>query len=302
VTVSTVVVTGGNGQVGRVVLDHLAGRGYDTINVSRGSRREAVADRYVRVDLLDAGEVYATLSSIRPDAVVHLGMVPRPTDTPGHRTYESNALTTYHVLEAASVAGVKAVVVASSINVLGAAYQAAPTDLAYLPVDEAHPVTPRDPYGLGKEALEAAAAGVARRPDAPARIAVLRLPWIASTDDLRERYAGADRSLAGIEAAGRREDTRDLLFSYLHAADAARLVERSITADYAGCERFWAVAADTSTTTSTADLLDRCYPDVQVRSEFEPQGHEALISTAKARDLLGWSPEHVWRELKGATE
>ena len=52
-----VAVTGGNGRVGKHVLEHLASEGYRTVNLSRGKREEDHSDAYIRTDLLDAGEV-----------------------------------------------------------------------------------------------------------------------------------------------------------------------------------------------------------------------------------------------------
>lgn len=145
----TVAVTGGNGEVGRAVLDHLGDRGYRTVTLNRGKRGEATADAYVTTDLMDAGETYGSLARSDADAVVHLGMTPTPDRTPGYVTFESNAMSTYHVLEAAASLGVDTVALASSLSALGAGFEDDPVDVRYLPVDEKHPLTPTNPCGIG---------------------------------------------------------------------------------------------------------------------------------------------------------
>jgi nucleoside-diphosphate-sugar epimerase len=290
--IERVAVTGGNGKIGEAILRDCVEHGYHAINVARGKRREEVSDEYRTTDLLDSGDVYGSLAASDADAVVHMGTIPNPTGHPEHVTFESNAMSTYHVLEAATALGLEAVVLASSINAMGASYQDAPAEIEYLPVDEAHPLTPRDPYALGKYTAEGIADGFGRRPDTP-QIASLRYPWVASGEELRERYAEADRSLAGLR--GGRWNPRSVCFSYLHLADGASVARRAFEADLSGHEPFWTVAADTSADVRTAELVEEFYPEAEAREEF--LDYEGLISIDKARTFLDWEPEHSWRDL-----
>jgi len=278
-----------------MVLAHLADRGYRTVNLSRGGRRESVADAYVTTDLLDAGEVCSAVAVADPDAIVHLGTVPTPEGHPGYVTFESNVMTTYHVLDACESLGVASAVLASSMSALGAGFEDDPVDVRYLPVDEAHPLTPSNPYGLGKQTLEVVADAFGRRDGPPHAIASLRFPWVTTDDAVRETFTAVDRSLSGIREAGFLHTARNTLFAYLHADDAARLVERAVAADLDGHERFWTAAADTTTTTPTEDVIAELYPDAEVRASFA--GRDALVSTAKARELLDWAPERSWRDV-----
>ncbi|MDJ1434630.1 NAD(P)-dependent oxidoreductase [Halostagnicola sp. A-GB9-2] len=292
-TIEQVAVTGGNGKIGEAILAEFADNGYGTINISRGKRREESSDTFQSVDLLDAGAVYGSLARTDADAVVHMGTIPGPTDHPGFETYESNVQSAYHVLEAATNLGLESVVLPSSINAMGAAYQDAPTDVRYLPVDEEHPLTPRDPYAVSKHAMEVTADGFARNSDAPT-ISSLRYPWVGTDEELREMFVDADRSLEGLEDAWH-HTTRDVLFSYLHIEDAASIARLAAEASFDGHERFWAVAGDTSAAVDSAELVDLYYPDATVRAGLE--GHQSLISTEKARRILGWEPERSWRTV-----
>ena len=293
-TVDAVAVTGGNGEIGRGVLEALAEAGYRTSNLSRGAREESIADEYLRTDLLDAGETYGSLAKSGADAVVHLGTLPRPDESPGHVTYESNAMTTYHVLEASEALGVERVCLASSLSALGAGFDPDPVRVEYLPIDEDHPVTPRDPYALGKRVLEVTAEGFGRREAPPRSIASIRFPLVVDDEAMRDTFADADRSLAGIRDAGFFHVARNTLFSYVHIDDATALVRRTLEADFRGHEVFWAAASDTTTTVPSADLAAEVYPDAHVRRELS--GRQSLVETEKAAGLLGWEPTRSWRE------
>lgn len=296
-----VAVTGGNGTLGRAVVARLNEAGYRTVNLSRGKTDAADADAYLRTDLLDAGEVYGSLARSDADAVAHLGALPTPERTPGYVTFRSNAVGTYHVLEAAAALDVGSVALASSLSALGAGFDPDPIDVRYLPVDEDHPATPANPYGIGKLTAETVADGFGRADGPPRTISSLRFPWVVTPEDVaatfggeRENEAGTDRSLPGIRAAGDFETARDTLFTYVHVDDAARAVERALTAGFAGHERFFPVAADTTTTTPSARLAAEVYPDATVLRDLE--GIESLVSGRKAVEVLGWRPKRSWRD------
>ena len=291
--IDSVAVTGGNGKIGEAILEELHESGYRTANLSRGKRDEDVADEYRTTNTIDAGEVYGSLARTDADAVIHMGTIPGPTNHPGFRTYESNVQSSYHVLEAAHELGLESVVLPSSINVMGAAYQDAPTQVEYLPVDEKHPVTPRDPYAVSKHAAEVTADGFGRLPDAPS-IASLRYPWVATTDELREEFAEKDRTLAALDDQWH-HTTRDVVFSYVHIDDAARIARHAVEASFDGHEAFWAVAADTSTDAPSERVAEKYFPDAEVRADLA--GTQSLISVDKARDRLDWEPEISWRDL-----
>ncbi|MFB6120749.1 MAG: NAD-dependent epimerase/dehydratase family protein [Halobacteriaceae archaeon] len=290
---STVAVTGGNGKIGRAVLRDLDGHGYETANVARGKRREDVSDQYVTTDLLDAGETYGALAETGADAVIHMGTIPGPHGHPQHRTYESNAMSALHVLEASESLGLEACCLASSINAMGAEHQQRPPEVEYLPVDESHPRTPDDVYGIAKHAMEVTADGFGRRPDTDLTISSLRYPWVPTEEEMVESIVAADRSADTLPDRDPWTGSH-VLFSYLHLDDAAAVARRAIEAEHDGHEVFWATADDTTATVPTAALADEFFPDAEVRAPLE--GHEALFDISKAASMLGWTPKHSWRD------
>jgi nucleoside-diphosphate-sugar epimerase len=290
----TVAVTGGTGRIGPAVVETLQEAGYEVVNVSRRGGSE-IADRNVRADATDAGDLYGALATARPDAVVHLGMLSEPGGAPDHVVSESNAVSAYVVLDAAEAPGSDTVVLASSLSVIGGAFEPDQARIDALPVGESHRLTPSNPYGIGKQTLEIVADGFARRAGAPETIASLRFPWMPSESQMRAEFIEPDRTVSAIRDGGDFHVARNTLFAYLHRADAAALIRDCVEATFTGHERFWAVAADTTTSTPTAELVESVYPDADTNRSFED--HESLVSTTKAQRLVGWEPERSWREL-----
>jgi len=290
----TVLVTGSNGTVGAGVVEELARAGYRVVSVDREAGPPAAAETHRTADLLDPAAVERVVAESDPDAVVHLGTIPHPLDRPGHETYESNAMTTYHVLEAAAEAGVERVALASSINAIGAVFQETPMEVEYLPVDEDHPVTPRDPYALGKRTIELQADGFARRVGEPSSVASFRFPFVVDAAAMRRWFFEPERTLDGIDEESRA--TRNDLFAYVALSDAARAIRRGIETDLGGHERFSVSAPDTTMETPTDVLLEECYPEADAD---DLSGRDPLVSTEKARRLLDWEPERSWRDVAG---
>ena len=149
--------TGGSGKAGRHVAPYLAEQGHHVTNADLVPlEHPAVAD--LRVDLTDAGEAYSALAGLarmeelelsqKPayDAVVHFAAVPAILLTSDARTYATNVLSTYNVLEAATRLAVRKIVFASSETTYGICFAQGERRPLYVPVDEDHPTVPEDAY------------------------------------------------------------------------------------------------------------------------------------------------------------
>lgn len=293
-SISTVAVTGGNGKIGSATLAHLSEHDYRTVNIARGKRREEISDVYLTTDLLDPGETYGSLAKSGADAVIHMGTIPDPYNHQDYRVYESNVMSGAYVLEAAEALDVESVCLASSVNAMGSEHQERPADVRYLPVDETHPRTPDDAYGIAKHALEVTADGFGRRPSTTLTIASLRYPWVMTEAEMHEYLIEQDRSLDILESV-HPATGRDVLFSYLGIGDAARVARKAVEAEYDGHEVFWAVAGDTTAAAPTTAVVKEFYPDAEVRESFNTHG--SLLDLSKGRELLGWVPRRSWRNL-----
>jgi len=281
-----IIVTGGTGKAGHWVLQHFVAQGYDVTNVD--TRRPAVAQcRTIVADLTQLGQVVAAFSphgtgNRTPfDGVVHLAAIPRAHENPNDEIFRVNSLTTYNVLEACGLLGIKKAVIASSESSYGICFANEFFEPKYLPVDEAHPQLPEDTYGLTKVVNEATAAMFHRRDGT--QIISFRIGNVVCPEDY-----------AGIKARfDHPEDRRRILWSYIDSRDLAVGCRLAIEKNGLGCEALIIAADDTSSNLPSPDLIKRFLPGVK---EFKSPvtGRTALITNARLKQLLGWKQEHCF--------
>ena len=287
--------TGGSGKAGRHVAPYLAEQGHHVTNadlVPLG--HPAVAD--LRVDLTDAGETYSALAGLatfdeldlpeKPtyDAVVHFAAVPRILLTSDAATYATNVLSTYNVLEAATRLGVRKIVFASSETTYGICFAQGERRPLYVPVDEEHPTVPEDAYAMSKVAGEVTARSFQARTGAD--VYGLRINNVIEPHEYAEMFPAflADPSLR-----------RRNVFAYIDARDLGQMVQRCLETDGLGYEVFNVANADMSVAATTQEIRDRFYDGVEVRREMGRD--ETFYAIDKARDLLGFAPQHSWRDV-----
>lgn len=277
-----VLVTGGSGGLGLWVIRELVEHGYEVVNADRRPPDDPDgATRYVEVDLTSVEAVSDALTGC--EAVVHLAAIPAPGGRPDEVVFGNNVMTTFGVLQAAKGLGVRKAVVASSTAALGAAFAPEPFAPLYVPIDEAHPLLPQDPYGLSKEVGERVCAAFSRRTGMS--VLAFRFHYIVQPGEVAERAADFDPT----SAVAARE-----LGGYVDVRDAARACRLGLERRGLGFEVFNITAADTLSLTPTLALVRHHYPEVEVRAPLE--GTASAWSIAKAGHLLGYAPRHSWRE------
>lgn len=281
-----VVVTGGSGKLGSACVADLASHAYDVVVFDRVRPADLPPDStFVLVDLTDYGQVLDAMLGVdeyhdQVDALVHLAAIPAPGIVPNHATFANNMNATWNTVTAARRAGVKNIVWASSETVLGLPFDTPPP---YVPVDEDYPPRPESTYSLVKTMEEAMAAQLCRW-DPELKMFGLRFSNVMRPDD----YAGfADFQ---DDAALRKWN----LWGYIDARDGAQAIRLALESDLTGCEIFVIANADTVMERSNTDLLTECFPDVEVRGDIGP--NDTLLSIDKARRLLGYQPQHSWRD------
>jgi nucleoside-diphosphate-sugar epimerase len=281
---SRVVVTGGSGKLGRAVVHELLDHGWDVVNLDRVPPAEELCP-FVRVDLTDYGQTVGALTAVddryaRVDAVAHLAAVPAPGLLPNTAVFGNNIASTYHVFSAARLAGIRSIVWASSETVLGLPFETPPP---YLPVDEEYQGRPESNYSLAKY-LEEELAGQLCRWDPELTMVGLRFSNVMEVADYARFPAfDADPRLR-----------RWNLWSYIDARDGAQAVRKGLEYEAPGREIFVIASPDTVMSRPSAELAAAEFPGVEVRGELGR--HESLMSTAKARRLLGYAPRHSWRD------
>ncbi len=281
-----VIVTGGSGKAGHWIIKHFVEQGYDVTNVD--TRRPATPlCRTLVADLTQLGQVVSALSPHSTgnrapfDGVVHMAAIPRAHENPNDEIFRVNSLTTYNVLEACGLLGIKKAVIASSESSYGICFADKFFEPQYLPIDEAHPQLPEDTYGLTKVVNEATAAMFHRRDGT--QIISFRIGNVVCPED----YAGLKARFAHPE------DRLRILWSYIDSRDLAAGCRMAIEKDGLGCENVIIAADDTSSNIPSPDLIKRFCPGVK---EFKSPvtGRTALISNAKLKKLLGWKQEHFF--------
>ena len=281
---ATVVVTGGSGKLGRACVRDLVEHGYDVVNVDLVPPLEALCP-FVQADLEDFGQAVEVCSQVDDrhdgvDAVVHLAAIPAPGMRPNAEIFRLNTLSTYNVFEAARRLAIRNVVWASSETVLGLPFDTPPPAI---PIDESHPPRPESAYSLSKVLGEEMARQFCRW-DPQAKILGLRFSNVMEPDEYRA-FPGFD-----ADAALRRWN----LWGYIDARDGAQAVRLALQADLTGADVFIIANADTVMSRPNAELVAETYPGVPYA---EGTGeHETLLAIGRARRLLGYEPEHSWRD------
>jgi nucleoside-diphosphate-sugar epimerase len=199
---------------------------------------------------------------------------------PNETVVRINTMTTYNVFEAARRLGIKNVVWASSETLLGLPFDQPPP---YFPLDEEYAAQPETGYSLSKY-LGEGMAGQFCRWDPDLKIVCLRFsnvmePWeYASFPDFEKNPAGRKFNMWG----------------YIDARDGAQAIRKALEVPLKGAEVFIIANADTVMSRPNKDLVAEFYPNVQFKKEVGP--NDTLLSIDKARRMIGYEPQHSWRQ------
>jgi nucleoside-diphosphate-sugar epimerase len=268
-----VCVTGASGRAGRAVTTDLKEHGYEVVPVDLLPSPQAPA---LRADLTDYGQAAEVLAGA--DAVVHLANIPAPGLRTPAVTFNQNMTMNFNVFQAAAQAGLQRVVWASSETTLGLPFDVPPR---YLPVDEDHYPVPTSTYALSKVASETVAAQIAEWSG---------IPFVA----LRFSNILGPAEYAGFPAVWADPSRRKWnLWGYIDERDVALSCRLALEADVTGSQSLIIAAADTAMNRPSADLAAEFFPGVPVTGDIT--GNATLLSIARARNVLGFTPEHSWR-------
>ena len=279
-----VAVTGGSGRLGRACVADLIQHGWDVVNLDRTAPPNQTGD-FVRVDFTDYGQTVGALTGVDDryssvDALVHLAALPAPGLAPNAHTFTNNITSTYNVFAAARVAGIRNVVWASSETVLGLPFDTPPP---YVPVDEDYEGRPESTYSLAKFLEEQMVRQLCRW-DPTLKMIGLRFSNVMYPEDYRE--------FPGFDADPRLRKWN--LWGYIDARDGAQAIRRALEHEVTGTDVFIIANADTVMSRPNAELLAEVFPGVPVREDVGI--NDTLLSIAKARRILGYEPQHSWRD------
>lgn len=279
-----IALTGGSGKLGRTAVRVLREAGHDVTSLDITGTR---GPGFLQIELTDYGQVIDALAGVRDgstsahyDAIVHLGAIPAPGIRSDVATFENNILSTYHVFQAARTLGIRNIVYASSETLLGLPFL---EDPPYLPIDEEYAARPESAYSLVKH-LEETMAQQFTRWDPTLKIIGLRFSNVMDPED----YA----AFAGYDADPK--NRRWNAWGYIDARDGSQAILKALESDATGFETFIIAAADTVSERPNAQLAAAEFPNVRVNRDLGE--HDTMLSIDKARRLLGYMPQHSWRD------
>ena len=286
----TVCVTGAAGKVGRYAVSELLDHGYRVVavdTVPHPATLPAAWSRedftYLRTDLEDFGDTVDALGGC--DAVVHVANIPAPGLVPPARTLNRNNLMNSNVFLAAAQLGLEKVVWASSETTLGLNFGDDGRAPRYVPLDEDHYPYPATTYSLSKVVAETMAEHVAGWSGIP--FLALRFSNVI----LPEEYAAF---------SGYQDDARKRVFNlwcYIDVRDAALACRLALESSVTGARAYVIANEDSVMERSSDALIDEVFPGTP---RTRPLGEfEALMSSARAREELGFVPQHPWRAQVG---
>ena len=280
--VQRICVTGASGKAGRAVVADLREHGYDVLATDAVVSREDRDEGMLRADLTDYGQVVEALSQAGADAVVHLANIPAPGLSTPAVTFNSNITMNFNVFQAAAALKLDRVVWASSETTLGLPFDTPPR---YAPVDEDHYPVPTSTYALSKVASETVAGHIAQWSGLP--FIALRFSNIMAPEDY-QRFA---------EFQDDPHARKWNLWGYIDQRDVALSCRLALEADagaVTGNPAFIIAAADTVMNRPSAELLAEVFPGVRLTRDVGESG--TLLAIDRAREVLGFHPEHSWRD------
>ena len=289
-----IIFTGGSGKAGKHAVPHLLAKGYSILNVDLKPLDQPGVNTLI-ADMTDSGQVLNALTTHfgfdgfnkgappkAPDAVVHFAAIPRVLIEPDDKTFATNVISTYNLIEAATKLGVKKIIIASSETTYGVCFAEGDKDFHSFPLEEDYDIDPMDSYGLSKVVNEKTARAFAMRYGAD--IYALRIGNVIEPHEYDHFPAFIAEPLSRKRNA----------WSYIDARDLGEIVHLCLQKDGLGFQVFNAVNDTITLNTPTEEFLRRHYPNIKVTRKMGE--FEAPISNKKTREVLGFKEAHNWRK------
>lgn len=213
------------------------------------------------------------------DAVIHLAAIRNPNYGTPVAVF-SNALATFTVLDAASTAGVKRAVIASSFSATGLPFSNNPIELTELPIDEGFVNQISDPYALSKNIDELTAKYMTDR--FGMRVVAIRYPYIGDHIELLPKRFD---QIAADSTFGKKE-----LWTYIDSRDAAYVAVDSVLNEDIAAGNYFVSASNLLGPIPATELVKQHYPTAKLAPSHGR--FDSLVDCSKAAAKLKFQPQH----------
>jgi nucleoside-diphosphate-sugar epimerase len=281
VNIKKVVVTGGSGRVGTYVLRELVSH-FDVTNADLVPGR--LDTSYINADVMDLDSLRRAFANA--DAVVHLAAIDYDWKAAPEKYIDVNVRGTWHVLQAAAEAGVKKVVLCSSVSACGLSEMRTNWRPQSLQVDESHECRPVQAYSVSKLMMEQMGLSFVHGTN----MDVLCLRPLAVV--MPETFAEYRQFVE--------DPARHWLFYYVTAADVAQAFRSALEVQGLRYGVFFLSADDTSRPEPTLEWYRDRIGDLPLITNprlFQHRSRASIFSSTKARELLGWTPTSDFLDL-----
>ena len=290
---SKIFVTGGSGKAGKHLIPYLLKKDYSVVNANLTPLLIDGVDN-INLDVTKSGEVFNALSGYSNiaelksgngikefKAVIHLAAIPMILIKPDNETFRINTIVTYNVIEAATKLGIKKIIFASSETTYGFCFAEGNPIPKWLPIEEDYETSPTDSYGLSKVLNEQTGKAFQKRTGID--IYALRIGNIIEPNEYQRFKEFCKNPRVRLRN----------LFNYIDARDLAQAIELCIKKDGLGYEVFNVTHNNNSVNLTTKEIIQEFFPNVQLKRKMDE--YEAILSSKKIRNMLGFKPEHDWK-------
>lgn len=268
-----VLITGGTGFIGKFLIPEL--KKDHKITIFGRSKPQGDAP-FTGGDLRDYESVKNAAKNI--DAIVHLGAVTAGKDP--LLTIDVNVRGTQNILEAMVSRGIKKIVFASSIAVLGCLSER--FNPHYLPVNELHPCEPEDIYGLSKLLCEEMLKTYSRRHKISA--CIFR---ICPVMDIGRNYGSSLLAPKKLP----------VLWSMIDVRDVVHAITLGLGNDIEGASILNIGMDDIRAEETNIKLIKGYYPDAEIDEKyFKGSPRAAFFDIKKSKEVLGFKPRYKFRD------
>lgn len=293
-----VMVTGGSGFIGSHLCRNLVKQGekvfvFDSFRqgeweLIRKVRMSDYADKVevINGDITDFPFVLETLKKNSISRIIHtaaITFIPTAIKKPS-LTFKVNTVGSFNLLEAARILDLKKFVYISSASTYG--------DFQYSPVDEGHPLEPKDIYGATKAAADRLSLSYFRTYGLP--VSVVRTSSVYGSGDLEGRIVKVfiERALTGQVLRLEHGGTQVRDFSYVK--DVSRGIELVFNSKKADGEVFNITGNDVRSIKEVAEIIKKLVPGTRMvavpgRKVDVKRGR---LDLSKAKKVLGYEPKY----------